>query len=116
MQWQDLVIILASQVPPGKVTTYAEVSAWGYGARNLNQPVRALLRGAMNHGFGVLTNRVVGTDGKLAELPEGIEQQQKQLQAEGIRFKSTGEVDLRAHEPVVLPRARSEASQETHSK
>ncbi len=39
MRWQDLVITLASHVPPGRVTTYAEVSAWGYGKRNLNQPV-----------------------------------------------------------------------------
>jgi alkylated DNA nucleotide flippase Atl1 len=109
MRWQDLVIALAKKVPEGSVTTYAEVSAWGYGKRNLNQPVRSLLRGAINHGFGVLTNRVVGSDGELAELPEGTEQQRKQLQAEGITFTPSGAVDLQAHEPVVLPRANSAA-------
>ena len=109
MNWQDLVITLARQVPAGAVTTYAEVSAWGYGKRNLNQPVRSLLRGAINNGFGILTNRVVGSDGELAELPEGTEQQKKQLQAEGIVFTPSGAVDLQAHEPVVLASARGEA-------
>jgi alkylated DNA nucleotide flippase Atl1 len=102
MKWQDLVVVLARHVPAGKITTYAEVSEWGYGRRTLNQPVRSLLRGALNNGFGELTNRVVGSDGELADLPEGSEQQRRQLEAEGISFNTAGAVDLRAHRPVVL--------------
>ena len=109
MQSKDLVNALAAQVPAGKVTTCAEISAWGYGKRNLNHPVRALLRGALNNGYVVLTNRVVGSNGELAELPEGTEQQWRQLQAEGINFTASGAVDLATHQPVVLANAPSVA-------
>jgi alkylated DNA nucleotide flippase Atl1 len=71
MNWKQLVDVLERRVPAGSVTTYAQVSLWGYGISNRNQPVRSLLRGAGNHGYQRLTNRVVGVDGKLADLPEG---------------------------------------------
>jgi alkylated DNA nucleotide flippase Atl1 len=103
-RWQDLVEVLTRHVPAGAVTTYADVSEWGYGSRNMNQPVRSLLRGALNNGFQRLTNRVVGADGRLARLPEGQSQQRAQLEAEGVAFTSEGAVDLRATVPVELPR------------
>ena len=92
--WQQLVVLLAQAVPAGAITTYAEVSDWAYGRRNLNQPVGALLRGAANHGFTELTNRVVGTDGTFASLPEGTAQQEAQLRAEGVPFIAAGQVDM----------------------
>jgi alkylated DNA nucleotide flippase Atl1 len=104
MNWQELVVALARQVSRGQVTIYAEVSEWAYGKRNLNQPVRSLLRGAVNHGFGVLTNRVVGADGALADLPEGRDQQRQQLEIEGIAFTIDGRVDLASSTAVVLKR------------
>jgi len=75
MKWDELVAVLRKHVTPGRVTTYAEVSEWGYGVRNLNMPVRSLLSGAANHGHAELTNRVVGTDGSFRDIPGGNAQQ-----------------------------------------
>jgi alkylated DNA nucleotide flippase Atl1 len=102
MNWQQLVNVLERRVPAGSVTTYAEVSLWGYGVPNYNQPVRSLLRGAGNHGYQRLTNRVVGADGRLADLPEGANQQRQQLLAEGVPFRPDGGVDLDRITPVAL--------------
>ena len=102
MNWKELVRVLGSRVPAGSVTTYAQVSLWGYGRVNLNQPVRSLLRGAGNHGHQRLTNRVVGVDGKLADLPEGADQQRRQLIEEGVPFTADGRVDFGRISPVEL--------------
>jgi methylated-DNA-protein-cysteine methyltransferase-like protein len=99
--WPQLVEILSQHVPPGKVTTYSLVSLRPY-RRVLNHPVGALLKGAGNHGHQVLTNRVVKQDGSLAELPEGAEQQRKQLVSEGVPFTPDGRVDWTRINPVVL--------------
>ena len=84
MDWRQLVTALGESVPAGSVTTYAEVSLWGYGVHNYNQPVRSLLSGAANHGHQRLTSRVVRTDGRLADIPEGSDQQRLQLLTEGV--------------------------------
>jgi alkylated DNA nucleotide flippase Atl1 len=94
--------MLAHRVPAGSVTTYAQVSLWAYGKPNRNQPVRSLLRGAVNHGHQPLTNRVVRTDGRLVDLPEGPDQQRRQLLAEGITFTADGRVDFERISPVTL--------------
>jgi len=110
MKWQDLVEILARHVPHGKITTYAEVSEWGYGKRSFNQPVRSLLTGAANKGFTKLTNRVISSDGSLADLPEGQDQQRKQLIAEGLMKSDEFTVNLDQHRPVKLPSSQSGAA------
>ena len=102
MDWRQLVTTLGHRVPEGSVTTYAEVSLWGYGVHTYNQPVRSLLRGAANHGHQRLTNRVVRTDGSLADLPEGSDQQRRQLLPEGVPFTADGRVDLDRISPVDL--------------
>ena len=102
MNWKQLVTVLGRCVPQGSVTTYAHVFLWGYGVRNRNQPVRSLLRGAANHGHQRLTNRVVGTDGRLADLPEGSDQQRCQLLAEGVPFTADGRVDFDRISPTKL--------------
>ena len=102
MDWKQLVTTLGHRVPAGSVTTYARVSLWGYGAHNYNQPVRSLLRGAANHGHQRLTNRVVGTDGRLADLPEGSDRQKRQLLDEGVPFTPDGRVDFGRISPVAL--------------
>ena len=102
MDWRQLVTALGESVPAGSVTTYAEVSLWGYGVQNYNQPVRSLLRGAANHAHQRLTNRVVGTDGRLANLPEGSDQQRQQLLTEGIPFTTDGRVDFDRISPATL--------------
>jgi alkylated DNA nucleotide flippase Atl1 len=105
VNWKDLVDVLERKVSAGNVTTYSEVSNWAYGVPNRNQPVRSLLVGARNHGYQKLTNRVVGADGKLAELPDGSDQQRQQLLCEGVLFDDDGRVDLTKVVPVVLRRS-----------
>lgn len=102
MNRKQLVRILGDLVSAGSVTTCAEVSMWGYGAPNYNQPVRSLLRGTANYGHQRLTNRVVGFDGKLADLPEGANQQRRQLLEEGVPFTADGRVDFARISPVDL--------------
>jgi methylated-DNA-protein-cysteine methyltransferase-like protein len=102
MNWKQLVDVLERRVPAGSVTTYAQVSLWGYGVSNLNQPVRSLLRGAGNHGHQQLTNRVVKVNGELADLPEGPDQQRQQLLAEGVPFTADRRVDFGRISPVEL--------------
>ena len=102
MDWRQLVTALGESVPKGSVTTYAEVSLWGYGVHNYNQPVRSLLRGAANHGHQRLTNRVVRTDGRLADIPEGSNQQRHQLLAEGVPFTADDRVDFDRISPATL--------------
>jgi alkylated DNA nucleotide flippase Atl1 len=102
MNWKQLVMVLGRCVPAGSVTTYAQVSLWGYGVHNYNQTVRSLLRGAVNHGRQRLTNRVVRTDGQLADLPEGSDQQRQQLLGEGIPITTDGRVDFDRMSPVDL--------------
>ncbi len=102
MDWKQLVTTLGHRVPAGSVTTYAQVSLWGYGVHNYNQPVRSLLRGAANHGHQRLTNRVVGTEGRLADLPEGPDQQRRQLLDENVPFTADGRVDFDRINPKTL--------------
>jgi len=102
MNWTQLVQIPERYVPAGDVTTYAEVSIWGYGEPNRNQPVGSLLRGARNNGYRLLTNRVVGADGRLADLPDGSDQQRRQLLAEGVPFTADGRVDFGRISPTSL--------------
>jgi alkylated DNA nucleotide flippase Atl1 len=102
MKWSDLVAVLKANVPPGSVTTYADVSNWAYGKPNLNQPVRSLLRGAANNGHLALTNRVVAMSGSLADLPQGREQQLEQLRSEGVPLTSAAAVDFSRITPVKI--------------
>ena len=71
---------------------------------NRNQPVRSLLVGARNNGHQRLTNRVVGVNGKLADLPGGPDQQRRQLLAEGVPFSIGGCVDFDRISPLALAR------------
>jgi alkylated DNA nucleotide flippase Atl1 len=102
VDWRQLAAALDRYVSAGSVTTYAEVSLWGYGTQNYNQPVRSLLRGAANHGHQQLTNRMVRTDGRLADLPEGSDQQRHQLLGEGVPFTADGRVDFTKISPKEL--------------
>jgi alkylated DNA nucleotide flippase Atl1 len=64
--------------------------------------VRSLLRGAGNDGYLHLPNRVVRTDGGLADLPERSDQQRRQLLAEGIPFTADSREDFGRISPVTL--------------
>ena len=102
MNWRQLVDLLERRVPAGSVTTYAQVSLRANGVPKKNQPVGAMLRGARNNEYRTLTNRVVGSDGKLADLPDGSDQQQRQLLDEGVPFTSGGRVDFARISPETL--------------
>ena len=86
-------------VPPGSVTTYAEVSRWGCGNPNLNQPVRSLA-GARNRGCLRATDRVAGADGEHRDVPDGSDGQRRRILAEGVPFTPDVKVDLRPIPPV----------------
>ena len=100
----DLVKVLRMKVHAGSVTTYADVSHWAYGVRTRNHPVRALLRGAYSNGHQLLTNRVVKTNGDLAALPEGTDQQLAQLRSEGVPVSTSGGVDFKRTTAINLGR------------
>ena len=82
--------VLENCVAAGSVTTYAEVPLGGYGAPNMYQPVRFLLRGARDHDCQRLTNRAVEANGELADLLEGPDQQRRQLLTEGMPLTADG--------------------------
>jgi len=50
----------------------------------------------------MLTNRVVGADGKLAVLPDGSDQQRQQLLTEEISFTDDGRINFVANPTVVF--------------
>src|SRR5215212_5987703 len=102
MNWQQLVDVLENRVPVGSVTTYAQVFLWGHGVANKNRPVGALLRGARTNGHQSLTNCAVGTNGELADLSDGSDQQRRQLLAEDRPFTPDGRVDFGRISPVAL--------------
>lgn len=86
---------LVKAVPPGRVTTY------GWLARRLGRPQHARLVGYALHGAlgaEVPCHRVVNHQGRLSGAPhfEGPGQRAL-LEAEGVRFKPDGGVDLRRH-------------------
>ena len=101
--WQQLVAVLAAQVPAGRITTWDHVSQRFYGDPRKRCPIKAMLRAAARRGHRELINRVVLPNGALAHFPEAdAEQQQEQLAREGIRFTADGRVDLQSHPPVEL--------------
>lgn len=91
MNWEDALIKLKNDVPPGKVTTYKEMSMWAFGKSMGTQAVVAMLKAAVNSDASNsrLTNRVIPETGKLAD-PNG---QIAQLSDEGIPIQS-GVVDM----------------------
>lgn len=101
--WDQLVDLLQAHVPAGCVTTYGSISDHLYpGQAMLNQPVSAMLRGAVNHGHADLTRRVVQVDGTFAaERPDGgPTAQYLALVAEGVPFVQPGQIDLDQCPPV----------------
>ena len=100
--WQDLVNLLSRKVPAGKITTYAEVSMWAYGRPDRNNPVNAMLRGAANHGYKSLTNRVIKSNGELATLPGGNATQRQQLNEEGVMGQNDIKVGFKVLSPVLF--------------
>ncbi|MAI36177.1 hypothetical protein GTH32_17630 [Alteromonas sp. 345S023] len=92
MNWEDTLIKIQNDVPPGKVTTYKEIALWAFGNPMGTQAVTAMLKAAVSAEptNALLTNRVIPESGKLAD-PNG---QVSQLLDEGVPMHN-GVVDMK---------------------
>ena len=86
------VLNIVSQIPCGKVTTYGDIAAlagWPSHARMVGRALR------YSPGAAELPcHRVVNKEGRTAP---GWSKQRALLEAEGIRFKANGHVDMERH-------------------
>lgn len=92
MNFHQRVWSLITQIPAGKVATYADV------ARQLGTNGYRAVGQAMNrnpYAPAVPCHRVVGSDGKLTGFARGLPTKQRMLKAEGVAIRD-GRVDLGA--------------------
>jgi len=83
------VLNIVSQIPPGKVMTYGDVAAlagWPSHSRMVGRTLRY-----SPEAISLPCHRVVNKEGRTAP---GWSQQRTLLEAEGIRFKPNGHVDM----------------------
>jgi alkylated DNA nucleotide flippase Atl1 len=87
MEWNELLGILKTHVPAGKITTYGILSDFVFGKRTAGQAIRAMLQAAVNDDFrnSRFTNRVIHSDGRISDVNGQI----YQLKAEGISIESS---------------------------
>ena len=86
------VLNIVSQIPRGKVTTYGNIAAlagWPSHSRMVGRTLR-YSPGAVE----LPCHRVVNIEGRTAP---GWPQQRMLLEAEGVRFKPNGHVDMGTH-------------------
>jgi methylated-DNA-protein-cysteine methyltransferase-like protein len=87
----ELVYALVREIPRGKVASYGQVARWlGWprGARTVGWALRAL------HTDEVPWYRVVNAQGRVSlRDDEGL--QQALLEAEGVVFNKTGQIDMK---------------------
>lgn len=88
----EKIYSFVKKIPKGKVMTYGQIAQMLKikDTRKIGWALHA------NKSSEVPCHRVVNKDGKLAKnfAFNGIEEQQKRLEAEGIIFKKDGYVDL----------------------
>ncbi len=90
------VLMIVSQIPEGKVTTYGEIARALGNPRGARMVVWALRSGPS--GLKLPYHRVVNSKGKLAPphiFGEGVQHQL--LLKEGVNFQEDGTVDLKKH-------------------
>jgi methylated-DNA-[protein]-cysteine S-methyltransferase len=92
MNFHQRVWALITQIPEGKVATYADV-ARQLGTNGYRAVGQALNRNP--YAPAVPCHRVVGSDGKLTGFAGGLPKKQKMLKAEGVEIRD-GRVDLGA--------------------
>ncbi|SNU03289.1 O(6)-alkylguanine repair protein YbaZ [Prevotellaceae bacterium MN60] len=83
------VLDIVRQIPPGKVMTYGEIAAlagWPSHSRMVGRTLRY-----SPEAINLPCHRVVNKEGRTAP---GWSQQRTLLEAEGIRFKPNGHVDM----------------------
>ena len=89
----ELVYALVREIPRGKVASYGQIARWlGWprGARTVGWALRAL------HTDEVPWYRVVNAQGRVSlRDDEGL--QQALLEAEGVVFNKTGQIDMKVY-------------------
>ncbi|MDH3584033.1 MAG: MGMT family protein [Phycisphaerae bacterium] len=90
MSFSEKVWALTARVPPGRVTTYAEI-ARRLGGRAYRATGMALNRNP--YAPKVPCHRVVGSDGHLVGFATGLAKKRRMLAAEGVPIRA-GRVDL----------------------
>lgn len=94
----DLVYAVVRRIPPGKVSTYGQVSrlVGGCTPRTVGYALSAL-----GSDSSVPWQRVVGSGGRIsprsARNAEGARIQRALLVSEGVEFDSAGKVDMERH-------------------
>lgn len=88
MQFDGRVYALVAKIPRGKVVTYGQLALMLGAPRNARRVGRALHFAPP----GVPCHRVVNHAGRLAP---GFIRQRELLEAEGVKFTETGNVDLK---------------------
>lgn len=99
MAWHDLAALVHRKVPPGSVTTYADLASKLFRDPNVpkNHPVTSMLKKwEAEEPETHAAYRVVRDDGTLA-MPD----QERRLRAEGVPFLDDGVVDVAACKAVL---------------
>ncbi|HJF44479.1 MGMT family protein [Thermophilibacter provencensis] len=83
------------QVPAGRVASYGQVARL-MGAPRCARQVGYAMHGSPSMAGGVPCHRVVFSDGSLAPgfAFGGPDEQRRMLEAEGVRFRADGRVDM----------------------
>lgn len=90
----DRVIQTVRDIPAGKVATYGQIACLAGSPRAARQVARILHTCSAKEGLP--WHRVVNREGRIALKPfQGFEEQRRLLEREGIRFDSSGAIDLR---------------------
>ena len=87
----ERIYTLVREIPPGRVATYGQIA----GIVGCTARVAGYAMGACPAGSGVPWQRVINSRGEISPRPgSGASRQLELLQAEGIRFSSSGKVDF----------------------
>ena len=92
MHFFEQVYILIRHIPPGRVASYGQI------ARLLGQPHAARTVGwamrGLPEGHDAPWHRVVNAAGRSSLTAPGAAEQRRLLEAEGVVFDATGQIDL----------------------
>ena len=105
--FRDLVFALVAEVPRGRVTSYGRLAS-ALGQRAKSREVGWALS-SLPAALPLPAHRVVRVDGRMAggSAFGSPEVQRALLEAEGVRFRTDGRVELSRH---LWPEAESEAA------
>ncbi len=107
----DDLLRLLKEIPPKRLTVFANISRVFWGHPRGGPAIGAMLRCLHERGDGLLTSLVVRGNG---ELPRnragGVLEQRRVLKARGIPLLPNGRVDLANSPPYDFPKSTKPAS------